>query len=120
MVTQPSRRTTAFLVASWLIVIAVATLMPAETDVTLPASCVFCGQFGGVDFVLNIVLFVPLGVGLRWLLGSWLASGLVGAATTLVIETLQWRLIPGRDASLGDLLANTLGALLGAWLATEG
>ena len=74
MVTRPGRRAAASLTASWLVVIALATLWPAETTVTLPASCIFCGQFGGVDFALNVVLFVPLGVALRWLLGSWRSS----------------------------------------------
>jgi hypothetical protein len=36
------------------------------------------------------------------------------------VETLQWRLIRGRDASLGDLVANTLGTLVGIWIAVEG
>ena len=120
LVSQPSRRTAAVLVAFSLVLIGLATLMPAETSVTLPASCVFCGQFGGVDFALNVVLFIPLGIGLRWLLGSWIVPAMVGASATLLIETLQWRLIPGRDASLGDLLANTLGTLVGVWLATTG
>src|SRR5688572_14213784 len=99
MVTQPGRRTAATFAAFGLAVIALATLWPASTTVTLPASCIFCGELGGVDFALNIVLFIPFGMGLRWLLGNWKTPTLVGAATTLVIEMLQWRLIPGRDAS---------------------
>jgi hypothetical protein len=70
-------------------------------------------------FALNTVLFVPLGLGLRWLLGNWRAPVHIGATITLVVETLQWRTVPGRHASLGDLLANTLGTLIGAWLAIE-
>ncbi|MFN8580270.1 MAG: VanZ family protein [Gemmatimonadaceae bacterium] len=33
---------------------------------------------------------------------------------SLTIELLQWRLIPGRDAALGDLIANSLGGAIGA------
>jgi len=117
MVTQPGRRSAAAFAAFWLAVIALVTLWPANTPETLPASCIFCGQLGGVDFVLNIVLFIPFGLGLRWLLGNWRTPVIVGAATTLAIEMLQWRQIPGRDASLGDLLANAIGTMLGAWLA---
>lgn len=120
MVTQPgSRSAMAAVVASYALIM-VMTLRPVEATMTLPASCIFCGQLGGVDFALNVVLFIPLGLGWRWLVGSWRTAVLIGAATTLVVEALQWRLIPGRDASLGDLLANTLGTMFGAWLALEG
>ena len=100
-----------------LAIIAFFTLRPAESPIGLPAYCIICGPLGGVDFVLNIVLFVPLGAGLFWLTGRWGTSTIIGAATTLIIEALQWRVITGRDASVGDLLANTAGTLLGTWLA---
>lgn len=120
MVTRPGRRSAASVVVASYALIMVMTLRPVAATTTLPASCIFCGQLGGVDFALNIVLFIPLGLGLRWLVGNWRTAALIGAGTTLVVEALQWRLIPGRDASLGDLLANTLGTMLGAWLALEG
>lgn len=118
MVTPPGRRTAAILSVAAFALIGVMTLRPASTFVATPIFCVFCGALGGVDFALNTVLFVPLGLGLRWLLGRWTVPLVIGAATTLLIESLQWRLIPGRDASIGDLIANTLGALIGVLLAT--
>src|SRR5512138_3613126 len=104
MITQPGRGRAALLVAAMLAVIAFVTLRPAEQFFTLPAYCVFCGTLGGVDFALNTALFVPLGLGLRRLTGSWRLSLVTGALITLLIESLQWRFIPGRDASLGDLI----------------
>ena len=99
-----------------LVTIASLTLYPVPETRALPLFCIICGQFGGVDFVLNIALFVPLGVGCALLGFSARTSLLIGFVVTLVIEGLQWRVISGRDASFGDLLANSTGALLGAWL----
>jgi hypothetical protein len=45
---------------------------------------------------------------------------LAGMFYTLLIETLQWRFISGRDASLGDLVANSAGTALGIVLALVG
>jgi len=108
------------LTAAALAFIAFMTLGKAESGLSFPGTCVFCGRLGGVDFVLNTVLFVPFGLGLMWLTGRWRRSAVIGAVTTLVIEALQWRLIPGRDASLGDLLANSMGTVIGVWLAVAG
>ena len=120
MVTQPRRGPATALVVASFALIAFMTLRPVETLIATPTFCIFCGSLGGVDFALNVVLFVPLGLGLRWAVERWKAAVVIGAVTTLVIETVQWRIIPGRDASPGDLVANTLGTMLGAWIAVEG
>jgi hypothetical protein len=99
--------------------IVVMTLWPTEAIVITPTFCVFCGPLGGVDFTLNVILFVPLGASLRWTTGRWFTAVIIGAATTLIIEALQWRVVAGRDAAVGDLIANTLGTALGAWLAVR-
>lgn len=113
-----TRRPVAGLVAlAWLALIASATLFPAENSIPLPATCVFCGPLGGLDFFLNFVLFVPLGAALQAWRGRLGFATMVGMSVTLVIEVLQWRMIPGRDASLGDLISNTLGTSAGAGLA---
>lgn len=108
------------LVVASLGFIGVMTLLPARPSRTLATLCLFCGPQGGVDFVLNTVLFVPLGIGLRWFLEDWKRPVVLGGLTTLFVETLQFRFVPGRDASLGDLVANTLGTAIGAWLAIAG
>lgn len=120
MVARPSRRVAVATVLTSAALIAAATLGPTAPNPGLPAACIICGTLGGVDLILNIVLFLPLGMGLRWLTGSWKVTALAGLMTTVFIESLQWQLIPGRDASLGDILANTAGTLLGAWLGAAG
>lgn len=101
-----------------LAVIGAATLAPTSNarPVVGSALCILCGDYGGVDFLLNVILFVPLGLGLR-LAGAPVVAAVIGAlAATTTIETLQLQVIAGRDASLGDLVSNTLGGLLGALL----
>jgi len=76
------------------------------------------------DVVLNLIGFVPLGFMLSGLLGRvanrggrWGWGVAVGAAFlfSLFLEVTQaW--IPSRDSSLLDLMMNTAGAGLGAWL----
>lgn len=113
----PHRRdrwSTRLAIASASAAIALATLVPMPSAGTTPGPwCIACGDFGGQDFAANIVLFTPLGVALALHgMGPWRGAGLSLLASFLV-ELLQWRLIPGRDASVGDLLANTLGGALG-------
>lgn len=81
-----------------------------------PVWCLVCGSQGAVDVLLNVLLFVPLGVGLGLAGVRPRRAVLVAAIATLAIELLQLRVIAGRDASLSDLLTNTTGAGLGFWL----
>jgi hypothetical protein len=90
-----------------------ATLLPASGEPVASHLCFVCGTLGAVDSILNVLLFVPLGVGLA-LYGfparrAILAMGLL----SISIETAQLLVIPGRDATLGDVLTNTLGGALG-------
>jgi hypothetical protein len=67
------------------------------------------------DIVLNVLLFMPLGVGLA-LLGIRVRSALViGTLASVAIELSQ-RWIPGRTASVYDILTNGLGTAFGAIL----
>lgn len=105
-----------------LFLIAGLTLLPnfgerGETTSTL--WCVTCGYAGTVDFLLNIVLFGPLGASLAALGWSRRRTFLAGFVVSLVIEVLQLTVIPGRYGSSGDLLANSIGALLGHFLLTQ-
>ena len=117
-----TRRAGLALTAAALAVIAVATLVPQPSEVPLvaqtPIWCIVCGQIGTIDILLNVALFLPLGAGLVMLGVPWRRAVLIGAALSLAIETTQYFAIAGRDASLGDLLTNTAGAALGAFLAT--
>ena len=72
-----------------------------------------------VEFVCNVLILVPVPVlgslvFPRWSWRDWTAVGFVLAGC---VEVAQGLLLPGRDASHADVVANTLGALLGAWVA---
>ncbi|HEX6967008.1 MAG TPA: VanZ family protein [Gemmatimonadaceae bacterium] len=98
--------------------IAALTLTPNPgADQPGPSLCLVCGSYGGTDVVLNILLFIPFGFGLR-LAGTraWRAF-VVAALTSLAIELLQIHVVVGRDASLGDLVSNSLGGAVGIALA---
>lgn len=78
--------------------------------------CVVCGPFGGADVIQNILLFLPLGVGLGMLrVSSCRGIGLI-VVTTAAVELLQATVLGGRFASLGDILANSAGGTLGLWV----
>src|SRR5262249_3842882 len=74
------------------------------------------------DFGINLLGFVPFGFcfaacfssvcGMRW---SVLATIALGFATSLTIETVQV-LLPTRASGMTDLLNNTAGTAIGAWL----
>jgi hypothetical protein len=121
--TRQARHHGYLLAAASLLVIGALTLLPAPEEVeraaSTPVYCVLCGDLGSVDFLLNILLFVPLGIGLAAAGFSWRRAVVLAGLTSLTIELLQMKVIVGRDASLGDLLANTLGAGLGAFLAAH-
>ncbi|KQO62319.1 VanZ family protein [Curtobacterium sp. Leaf261] len=73
-----------------------------------------------VEFSANVLLFVPLGAFVTSVLGRplWWAGGVVGLAASLLVEFTQAVWLTGRTASAADVLANTLGALLGGALVT--
>lgn len=108
------------LIAAALAVISLLTLTTTSAEPGHTAAwCLACGQLGGRDFALNIVLFMPLGFGLGF-------AGVRGrvalpfmAAVTLAIELLQLQIVAGRDASLGDLIANGAGGAIGHLVGTH-
>ena len=70
----------------------------------------------GVEFVANIVMFVPFGLLTTFLWPSrwnWWRMLLLGAATSTFIEVTQL-IIPGRVTALSDVIANTAGGVVGA------
>ncbi len=82
-------------------------------------------ELGRVDLTANIILFIPLGFFLHFLIPKKTRSGrampyhsvwkslLIGGGISFLIETVQI-IIPARFPSFTDLLANTLGAGIGA------
>lgn len=99
----------------------VADIAEETRGLSLPAAAT---SFAVLQVVLNVVLFVPLGLLLRRFAGRSLAvSVLIGFLVSLTIEATQytgmWGIYPCgfRVADVDDLLANTAGALLGALVA---
>lgn len=67
----------------------------------------------------NVLLFLPFGGMLRCLGADMKHCAAAGLGVSLLIETTQ--LLTRRGiADVNDLLANTLGAVLGAWLLMRG
>jgi hypothetical protein len=107
----------------WLAVVAWLTLRSAPgqaADVAkLKWYCIACGDAGGADVILNVLLFFPLGLALRALgWPAWRTLALLASAS-IAIEVTQATLLVGRDASLGDVLSNSTGAMTG-WIAYGG
>ncbi|MDZ7781376.1 MAG: VanZ family protein [Gemmatimonadota bacterium] len=78
--------------------------------------CLLCGDRGGADLLLNVAMFVPLGLLAARRLGVW-RTFLLGAGLSAGIEMAQL-FLPGRFSTLADLVANGSGALAGALLYT--
>lgn len=107
--------------AAWLALILAATLMPREgtthPESLTPVLCLVCGETGAVDVLYNLILFLPLGFALRM---AGFRSGrivLLCFCLTFAVESAQYWIIPGRDASLSDVLTNTTGGAAGVLLA---
>ncbi|MBC7591500.1 MAG: VanZ family protein [Salinibacterium sp.] len=73
--------------------------------------------FRRLEFLANIALFVPFGIFLLLLFGRrrWWLAILLGVVMTVGIEFAQ-QFIPTRVPDTRDLVANSLGALIGAIL----
>lgn len=103
--------------AAALAVAFAVTLVPitGPTEV-VPVLCLICGPFGAADFVLNLLLFLPIAYAASLRLGSLNRAMLLVIATTVGIELLQFA-VPGRHPTLGDVAANSLGGAIGCRVA---
>jgi VanZ like family len=100
-----------------LAVILVATLTPLRgSSATTNFWCIWCGQYAALDILANVVMFVPLGFALAMATDRRWINVLACFVLTVTVELLQIRVISGRDASLSDILANSLGGLVGVEL----
>lgn len=75
--------------------------------------CLVCGDTGMADVLLNIALFVPLGLALGLKRVRPSRTLLIGVLLSTAIELLQATLVAGRDPSISDVLTNTMGTLAG-------
>lgn len=70
------------------------------------------------ELAANVVMFVPLGVAVAWRAPGrtvWWVAG-VALIVSLVVESVQAISALGRQADVTDVLANVVGALVGAWI----
>ena len=96
--------------------IAAATLIPGKVAATAgnyAPRCRICGPMSGVDVVGNVLLFAPLGLGLAVAGFARRRTVQLGGLASIAIELLQFTIIPGRDTSVVDVAANTLGTFAG-------
>lgn len=98
--------------AAALAVILALTLVPSGGRVVPTHGCIVCGERWAADVLLNIVLFLPLGVVLGLGDRRLVRACLLGALLSALIEFAQL-LIPGRDSSIADVLMNTTGTAIG-------
>ena len=116
-----ARRAGAVLAPAGLAAILYLTLRPtpeqAPYAALTPLLCLVCGDHGASDVILNLLLFAPMAVGLRLLGWPWSRVVAACAALSLAVESLQYFVVPGRDASLSDLITNTAGGALAAGIA---
>ncbi len=70
------------------------------------------------ESVANILLFVPLGVLLVWILGRsyWWVAAPAALITSGAIEVGQFLFLPARFPTFSDVIANTAGGVLGGAL----
>ena len=115
--------------AAYLVVVGLVTLLPqsgSRLGSPLYRLAEFFGgnpatawlTFNTLEFSANIVLFIPIGLLLTLMLGRrrWWVAILAGVAFTAAIEFTQ-RFLPTRVSDVRDIVANTLGAIVGTLLA---
>src|SRR5947207_11513956 len=74
------------------------------------------GDAALAELIQNLILFIPLGIGLALALPRRpVAAVFLGALLSFGIEFAQ-QYIPGRDPSVGDVVANTISTALGVLL----
>lgn len=121
------RLTVAVLLVGWIVVLAFTLLAPSPAG---PAWLVdrvseLLARQGvpealtsseRVEFGLNVAAFVPLSLlgALVWPRSTWRDWTAVGFAASFLVEVAQAVALDARSATHTDVVANTLGTLLGA------
>lgn len=106
-------------VGAVILLILILTLTPSRDNGLHPLAFNFPFDLHGIaDDLLNLALFVPLGLAINWRSRRVPAAILVAFLLSTAIELLQ-TIVPGRDPSLSDVVFNTLGAAIGALAATK-
>ncbi|QJU54715.1 VanZ family protein [Herbiconiux sp. KACC 21604] len=117
---RPSRVGAPLLAVVWALAVGFMTLRPGSgLGVRLNlVPLLFDGTGSAIDAVLNLFVFVPLGVLLVAAGVRFAPTFLVALGSTLAIEITQYAMDAGRTADINDIITNTAGACLGwavAW-----
>ncbi|WP_164874424.1 VanZ family protein [Rathayibacter festucae] len=124
----PSRRVRVALILLYSILLVGVVLWPEPVDAglhdeiarwiwRLNAAGVDQITYADIESISNVLLFVPFGVLVALLIAprkEWIAI-VIGVAASTGAETLQWLLLPDRFATVSDVIANGIGAALGAF-----
>ena len=79
-------------------------------------ACLACGPYPGAAMLLNVALFLPVGVALALLGTPWRAALAIGFGISFIVETLQLVLPIGHLARASDLAMNVAGTAVGLHL----
>jgi len=112
-----------FLVVLYALAIVYASLQPFSPWITPPPGVPFFvfapwGRWTRYDFAINAVAYTPFGFFVALVprrrppLGRLSVAIAAGAAMSFAMETLQM-FVPPRDASMIDVISNTIGAAIG-------
>lgn len=115
-----ARRLVAVTLGAWLAVLLAGTLSGGRSDDALPFDL---NPFTmndplrvvAAEWLLNVALFVPLGILFPLLLQRRrvVTTVAVGAVLSLLVELTQFTFQLNRDPSVTDIICNTVGAFLG-------
>lgn len=97
----------------------VATLTPGDTPTPPSPFCIICGSQGIADAICNIGLFVPVGAAMVILGAAPSRAMLLASALSAFAEGMQATVVTGRDASVGDVLFNSIGGVIGVLVVRE-
>jgi hypothetical protein len=109
----PYPRGASLFAVAWIVLVLIATLTPGDTAVPPFTACIICGSQGIADAICNIVLFLPVGAALMVLGARPARAVLLAAALSAFVEGMQATIVAGRDPSLGDVVFNSIGGILG-------
>ena len=71
--------------------------------------------YGVMNGVANVILFIPMTLlaALAFGRGWWFVIFAAGAAAAALAELAQWLFLPGRTPDVSDIIAGSIGSLLG-------
>jgi VanZ like family len=119
-----SRRWVLWCLAAYALTAAVVLFSPVSYAVVVVAVAEWLGTqvgltgfgSGWIEFAANIVMFVPLGLLLTLVFAHPWWGVVFALAASAAVELVQF-VIPSRQPSLRDVLANVTGAAIGAGIA---